>query len=354
MSIPTSTGRGASVECRVSRGGRFVSSPLDTRHLGVDTLELRSNGRIYVRQEDKQCHAGAGSAVGHLSLGRHQYRHEVHFGGLAAHVDGRFPFFVRGPVVAGDIEVDGLARRGSALGPEIRRRLWWRGGLSLAVYIVVFNWALKLTALSHVALYLGASPVWALLWEGRPERSWKSAQRYGAAALAFCGVLILLWPALRTSSGSLLGELLGFTCSLLWTNFGNQCRVLGRDLNGAEVSAHTFWRAGLILAPFAAGELFTQAVPVRSSLILAQMVCVLGGSVVAFAIWNSALRHWQTSRVYLFNNLIPLSTTAWAYFCLGEQLTSTFWPAMILIGAGVFLGQANWEKFFGRLWLPTE
>ncbi|MGA2542102.1 MAG: DMT family transporter [Verrucomicrobiota bacterium] len=241
-----------------------------------------------------------------------------------------------------------------AVPPDLNRRLWWRGGLSLAVYIVVFNWALKLTALSHVALYLGASPVWALLWEGRPERSWKSAQRYGAAALAFCGVLILLWPALRTSSGSLLGELLGFACSLLWTNFGNQCRVLGRDLNGAEVSAHTFWRAGLILAPFAAGELFTQDVPVRSSLILAQMVCVLGGSVVAFAIWNSALRHWQTSRVYLFNNLIPLSTTAWAYFCLGEQLTSTFWPAMILIGAGVFLGQANWEKFFGRLWLPTE
>lgn len=238
--------------------------------------------------------------------------------------------------------------------PDLNRRLWWRGGLSLAVYIVTFNWALKLTALSHVALYLGASPVWALLWEGRPEKSWKSAQRYGAAALAFCGVLILLWPALRTSAGSLLGELLGFACSLLWTNFGNQCRLLGRDLNGAEVSAHTFWRAGLILAPFAVGELFTQTVPVRSSLILAQLVCVLGGSVVAFAIWNSALRHWQTSRVYLFNNLIPLSSTAWAYFCLGEQLSATFWPAMILIGAGVFLGQANWEKFFGRLWLPTE
>jgi len=238
--------------------------------------------------------------------------------------------------------------------PELNGRLWWRGGLSLAAYIVVFNWALKLTVLSHVVLYLGASPVWALLWEGRPEKSWKSVQRYGAAALAFCGVLILLWPALRTGRGSLTGELLGFACSILWTNFGNQCHTLARDLNGAEVSAHAFWRAGLILAPFAAGELFTQTVPVRTSLILAQLVCVLGGSVVAFAIWNSALRHWPTSRVYLFNNLVPLSSTAWAYFCLGEQLTSTFWPAMILIGAGVFLGQANWEKFFGRLWLPTE
>lgn len=242
--------------------------------------------------------------------------------------------------------------------PELSRRLWWRGGLSLAAYIVAFNWALQLAPLSHVALYLGASPVWALLWEGRPGKSWKSVQSYGAAALAFCGVLILLWPALHTGKGSLWGELLGVACSVLWTNFGNQCHALGRDLNGAEISAHTFWRAGIILAPFAAGELirafFTQPVPLRTSLILAQLVCVLGGSVVAFAIWNSALRQWQTSRVYLFNNLIPLSTTAWAYFCLGEPLTATFWPAMILIAAGVFLGQANGEKFFGHLRLPTE
>ena len=240
--------------------------------------------------------------------------------------------------------------------PELSRRLWWRGGLSLAVYVVVFNWALKLASLSHVVLYLGAAPVWALLMEGWPEKNWKSAQRYGAAALAFCGVFILLWPSLRNGGGSLTGELLGLACGPLWTNFGIQCRRLGRDLSGAEVSAHTFWRAGVVLAPFAAWEVWTQAgVPVRTSLILAQLVCVLGGGVAAFAIWNSALRHWKTSRVFLFNNLIPLSSTAWGYFCFGDQLTRAFWLAMIVIGAGVCLGQAdlsrikNWQSGFHSL-----
>lgn len=236
--------------------------------------------------------------------------------------------------------------------PELNRRLWWRGGLSLALYIIVFNWALKLAPLSHVALYLGAAPVWALLFEGRPERNWKSAQRYGAAALAFSGVLVLLWPSLRSGTGALASECLGFACGPLWANFGSQCRGLGRELNGAEVSAHTFGRAGLLLAPFAAGELFTQAVPIRTGVVLAQLVCVLGGSVVTFAIWNSALRHWPVSRVYLFNNLIPLVSSAWAYFWLGEQLTGTFWPAMLLIGASVLLGQPYWEQFFARRWLP--
>jgi drug/metabolite transporter (DMT)-like permease len=238
--------------------------------------------------------------------------------------------------------------------PEINRQLWLRGGLSLATYILAFNWALKLSPVAHVALYLGASPVWALLWEGPPQRNWLSLQRYAAAALAFSGVVVLLWPALRHGSANLSGELLGVTCSVLWANFGRQCRVLGRDLTGPEVSAQTFWRVGIILAPFSLMEISVQAPPMRLNLLLALLVCVLGGSIGAIALWSAALRHWKTSQVYLFNNLIPLSSMTWAYFCLGEQITATFWKAMVLIAAGVLLGQANLQRLFGRLWLPTE
>jgi drug/metabolite transporter (DMT)-like permease len=163
---------------------------------------------------------------------------------------------------------------------DLERALWWRGGLSLAIYIVAFNWALKLTALSHVALYLGAAPVWALLWEGRPRKSWKSAQRYGAAALAFCGVLVLFLPLLRNPRpGSILGELIGIACGVLWTNYGVQCRSLGRHLSGAELCGHTFLRAGLLLAPLAMIELSTTRIPWRLDLVLIQLFCVLGGGV---------------------------------------------------------------------------
>jgi drug/metabolite transporter (DMT)-like permease len=228
---------------------------------------------------------------------------------------------------------------------ELEHALWWRGGLSLAVYIVAFNWALKLTALSHVALYLGAAPVWALLWEGRPEKSWKSAQRYGAAALAFSGVLVLFLPMLwKGRPGNILGEIIGMACGVLWTNYGVQCRVLGRELSGAEIAAHTFLRAGLLLAPLAMIELSRTPIPWRLDLVLIQIFCILGGGVVAFALWTSALRHWKTSQVYLFNNLIPLSNMAWANACLGEPITGTFWMAMLLIAAGVFAGQSNWRR----------
>ena len=127
---------------------------------------------------------------------------------------------------------------------ELSRRLWLRGGLSLAAYILAFNWALKLTSVAHVTLYLGAAPVWALIWEGRPERSWKSAQRLGSGGAGlFPGGAVLLWPTLRHGHGQpRRAKVLGLCCSVLWTLFGRQCRVLGRDLTGPQVSTQTFWR----------------------------------------------------------------------------------------------------------------
>jgi drug/metabolite transporter (DMT)-like permease len=230
---------------------------------------------------------------------------------------------------------------------ELRRQLWLRGGLSLAVYIVVFNWALHLTAASHVALYVGASPVWTLLCEERPRRTWASARRYGAALLALAGVLVLFWPALQTAKMDLVGEFLGLAASILWANFSHQIRILSADLSGAEVAAHTMWMAGIGLIPFGLAEIAVHGIPINAGYLGVLVFCVLFGSVISYTLWNNALGHWRTSRVVLFNNLIPLSTMVWAYFFLHEPVTSTFWEAMILIVAGVVLGQANWPKLSG-------
>jgi drug/metabolite transporter (DMT)-like permease len=219
---------------------------------------------------------------------------------------------------------------------------------------VAFNWALKLTELSHVAIYLGAAPVWALLWEGPPEKNWKSLQRYGAAALAFCGVLILFLPTLRHPASGILGESLGLACGVLWTYFGRQTRSLGRELSGMEITAHTFWRAALLLAPFSVVELASHKIAWRTDLALVQLFCVVGGGVIAFALWNHGLREWKTSQVYLFSNLIPVSNMAWANLCLREPITPRFWVSMLFIVAGMLLGRTDWQNIVGRRWLPFD
>ncbi|HEY5043975.1 MAG TPA: DMT family transporter [Verrucomicrobiae bacterium] len=231
------------------------------------------------------------------------------------------------------------------LAPGMRRQLWLRGGLGLAAYIVAFCWALKLTAASHVALYLGASPVWALLAEECPRWNLASLRRYAAALLAVTGVVVLFWPALHPGKSSLPGELLGLVSSLLWANYSLQARFLSRQIPGVEVAAHSMWMSGVWLLPFGLIEIMVaHGLVVDTSHLGVQALCILFGGVVPYALWNSALRHWRTSQVMLFNNFIPLSTTAWAHFTLHEPITPTFCAAMILIVAGVLFGQMDWTK----------
>jgi len=262
-------------------------------------------------------------------------------------------FLLAGLLLVGLLRWTNWIGRPAELTAGQNRALWWRGGVSLAVYIVAFNWALRFTSASHLALYLGAAPVWALLWEGPPRRSWRSIQRYAAAGLAVVGVLVLFWPTLK-GGGQLLGEFLGLAAGVLWTNYSRQCRRFSSTLSGLEITGHTMWRAGVLLAPLALLETARQPIPWRADLLLIQAYCAIGGGVVAFALWNNALRHWPTSKVFLFNNLIPISTMAWAFVCLGEPVTPTFWFAMLLIVTGVVLGQTNWQRVLGARWMPQD
>jgi drug/metabolite transporter (DMT)-like permease len=233
------------------------------------------------------------------------------------------------------------------LTPKLRRQLWLRGGLTLAVYIAAFNWALRFTSAAHVALYLGASPVWALLWEEKPGRKWSSVRRYGAALLTLAGVVVLLWPAVTAVKMNLLGEVLGLISSFLWAAFGRQVRELSTHLAGTEVAAHTMWMAGVWLQPVAMVELAVLGFAVNGTQAGVLAFCIVCGGVVPYALWNSALRHWRNSQVMLFSNLLPLSTAVWVYCFFGEPVTHTFWAAMVLVVAGVVLGQGDWIKFFG-------
>jgi len=233
-----------------------------------------------------------------------------------------------------------------SLTPAQKRQLWFRGGLSLAIYTAMFSCALRLTAASHVALYIGASPVWALLVEQRPAKDWSSVRRYGAALLATSGILILFWPALKDSKFNPAGEILGICSSWCWANYSHQSRILARTIHGVEVAANSMWMSGIWLSPIAIYEICTHGIPLDFPHAGVQVLAVIFGGVVPYALWNSALRHWQTSRVMLFNNFIPLTTATWAHYALGEPLTSTFFTAMALVILGVAVGQMDWSKVF--------
>lgn len=268
-------------------------------------------------------------------------------------------FLSAGLILLGVLHWTDWLGRTETVSRELNRKLWRVSIMPLGAYIICYTFAIKFTTASNVALHLGTAPVWALVWEERPQLTWRSLQSYAAALLAVAGVFILVWPniAPHTSGGHghnrWIGDLFGVGASLFWTSYGRECRALSKSLLPPEVSACTFWRTGVVLAPLALIEILTHGVPLRPQLVLIQSYCILASGVVAFILWNNALRWWPTSRVYLFNNLIPLTTMLSAYFFINEPISPTFWTAMALIVSGVFLGQTNWQKLFGR-WLPSS
>jgi len=252
---------------------------------------------------------------------------------------GATRFLAAGLLLQAVLTATGGVRPQRRFDSSTRRALWLRTGLVLAVYIAVFQWAIHLIPVSRVGLYLGAAPVWAVLWEQGLKHDRAAVLRYVAALLALSGVVLLFLPALNGGEARWIGEVLGFSCGWIWTWYGRECRRLGTRLSGAEISAHTMWRAGLLLLIPGLLELRSASMPMSLPLLGVQSYCVLGGGVAAYWLWNHALRCWPTSRVYLFNNLIPVSTMTWAHYTLGEPITPTFGAAMVLIIAGVVLGQ---------------
>ncbi|MSU35242.1 MAG: DMT family transporter [Pedosphaera sp.] len=233
------------------------------------------------------------------------------------------------------------------LGPTTRLsrgaqiQLWFRGGFSLAAYIAVCNGSLQYIPSSHFALHLAAAPVWVLIWEGQLAPSRHSFPKMSAALLTFSGVLLLLWPAIRNGQAPWYGEALGVCAGLLWTWYTRESQVHVREMTGIEVTAATMWRAGVWLLPLAAFELSVRPIHWDLRLLLIQAYSIVFGGAAAFVLWNRALKHWPASRVFLFGNLVPVSTMVWAFVLLNEPVTPRLGWALLLILAGVWLGRRS-------------
>lgn len=239
----------------------------------------------------------------------------------------------------------------------LKRALWWRGGLLMATYIVLCNIALQFIPASHFALELSLSPIWALWLESRAPGGRHHPRHWAAAALAFSGVGLLLWPALKNHGDSKwYGELIGIASGWFWTLHSRQGKHLAAGWSATGVAAHSMWRAGVLLLPIAALELIHagRLPPLTPRLLGFQTYCILLGGVIPFTLWNQCLSRWPVSRVALFGNLIPASTMAWAAAAGFEQPSPTFGMAMILILGGVLLGQWDWERTFARFWMPED
>jgi drug/metabolite transporter (DMT)-like permease len=224
------------------------------------------------------------------------------------------------------------------LSRKLHWEVWRQAGVWQATFVVLFSYALYFTGAARVGLVLAASPVWAVLLE---RKSGGMARKYLAAALAVIGIGLLLTPSLDGAVADWRGDVCALASSLAWVMFGRQCKGLGEHLSGVEVTGHTMWRAAVLMSPWAIYEAATHTLPPRPELFLVQTYCIVFGGVIAFSLHYHALRCWPMSRVFLWGNLLPITTMAAAWLILNEAVSGTFWIATALVAAAVAVGQSG-------------
>ena len=139
-------------------------------------------------------------------------------------------------------------------------------------------------------------------------------------------------------------DVIAFCASWSWTLYSRESRELSGRVSGMLYTAQTAWRAGLLLLPFVIWEIAKNPPALEGHLIGWQVFSIFAGTLVGLGIWNHVLRCWPASRALLFNNLIPIFAMLWAWMCIDEKITLIFWPAMVLVVAGVVIGLAPWRK----------
>ena len=181
--------------------------------------------------------------------------------------------------------------------------------------------------------YLG--PALIVLYAAIARRRLPSPAEAGAVLLAVCGtgLLVLGGGPLRVTSAGLLFGLLSAVSLAFYTIYP---ATLVQRLGPWTTSGYGFLFGAL------AATLFYAATPHRMPPLTVQdlaltLFVVLFGTLIAFAIYVSALRHLSPSEIGIAATGEPLSAAASAYFLLGQALQGWQYAggALIVIAVAV-------------------
>ncbi|MFF3672137.1 EamA family transporter [Microtetraspora malaysiensis] len=217
---------------------------------------------------------------------------------------------------------------------------WWRsavlGLLNMSVFFVLVYAASQLLPTSVASTVMAVSPLTMMLiaWPLVSERP-RTAHLAGAA-VGLGGVCLMLLTGVE---GVSVPGVLASAAAMLVSSFGY---ILAKRWSaGADVLASTAWQltaGGLFLLPVAAAlEGFPPALSMPTLLAFGYVALV--ATALAFAAWFTGLRHLPAGTVGLIGLLNPVTGVLLGTAVAGEVLTVQQLCGLVLVLAGVVLGQ---------------
>ncbi|WP_235994323.1 DMT family transporter [Nonomuraea montanisoli] len=240
----------------------------------------------------------------------------------------------------------------------VRRRLphgswWWRslllGTLNMGAFFALVYLAAQTLPTSVASTIMATSPVVMMLfaWAALSERP--RAAHVAGAVIGIAGVgLLLLRGATAVNATGVLASVLAMTMS----SFGY---VLAKKWSASvDVFSLTAWQlvaGGVVLVPVAVAVEGAPPALDGPALLGFGFVTVVG-TALAFAAWFTGLRHLSAGTVGLIGLLNPLTGVLLGTVVAGETLTAQQVCGLVLVFAGILLGQPVATRLLARVRAP--
>jgi drug/metabolite transporter (DMT)-like permease len=226
-----------------------------------------------------------------------------------------------------------LSLRDGSLGPGLVNGLLFSGEFCLLFL------ALDYTSVSRVSLFFYTMPLWVALGAHFliPGERLTLVKLLGLS-IALAGVLIGL--ASRTGAASAeawIGDLLSLVAALFWASIA----LLSRTTRLSECSPemNLLYQLGVsaiiltLLAPLF-GDLIRDVTPSIIMIFIFQVVFVVA---IGFVVWFWILSVYPVAEMASFSLLTPIFGIIAGWWIFDEQLSSGFFLALALVGAGLIL-----------------
>ncbi len=222
------------------------------------------------------------------------------------------------------------------------------GFIGIMMYNLLFMFGLRYTTASNSALFISASPLFAVLVLGLMKRQRMAAPVSAGLLLSMIGVICVLASkpgSLSLSREDAAGDLLTLCAALFWALYTIFARPLVEKYSALKITAYSMASGTVMLLPVGARDLIVQqwtAISAGAWGSFAFSTFLSGG--LAFTLWYDGVRRLGVTRTVVYHYLVPFIAVVFAALFLHERilLLQIVGGAMIL--AGVYVVQRDTSR----------
>ena len=212
------------------------------------------------------------------------------------------------------------------------------------LYVFQF-YALQLMSATEGSILINLHAIFAMLLSAMFLKESLTRRKMVGVFLAFAGVIVITMGGASTASLSLfepVGVLLMVAAAFCWAVYSILGKKVLQGYSSAVATSCVFLLGTLYLIPFALVEGHTDLVLNSSWMTWLSIVYLaIPSSVIAYMLWNRAIREIDITKVLVAMYAIPIPTAILSYLFLGEKITYFLILGGALVIIGVYLTESS-------------